>query len=164
MYGTPGERRKGVGVAGFRIVSSVQVEDGVVEVLIGGGRLRQRAALSKWIWDLDEMVQQTRACRTTTWEHNGERVSLLGGETTIGDRALILSGTPQGTVFGEVPLAEKMAGFVDWLLGGWATSIPDHAVDNYIGDAHEAGIYLQPGDRVTMHVDYLGVIDTKVIE
>lgn len=127
------------------------------------GRLRQRSLLSKWIWDLDELVRQTWARRTTTWDHNGEQVSLLGGETTIGYRTLILSGTPQGTVFSELPLAEKVAGVVDWLLGGWTSSIPEHAVDNYIGDARDARIYLQPGDRVTMHVDRLGVIDTKVI-
>ncbi len=43
-------------------------------------------------------------------------------------------------VFTELPLAEKVSGFVDWLLGGWATSIPEHAVDNYIGDARDARI------------------------
>ncbi len=48
------------------------------------------------------------------------------------------------------------------LLGGWGSSIPTHAISAYVDDARSAGAYLQPGDQVTSHVDYLGAIRNQV--
>jgi 2-keto-4-pentenoate hydratase/2-oxohepta-3-ene-1,7-dioic acid hydratase in catechol pathway len=127
------------------------------------GRLRQRGPLTEMIWDLDEIIAQTWARKSVTWDHRGESVALLEEGNVIGGRTLILSGTPQGTVFTALGWVQKVEGLIDWLLGGWRTSIASHAIDNYIHDARAARIYLQPGDTVTIHVDYLGVIVTEVV-
>jgi 2,4-didehydro-3-deoxy-L-rhamnonate hydrolase len=127
------------------------------------GQLRQRGSLSEMIWDLDELVAQTWARKDVAWDHRGEPVTLLDGRDVIAERTLILSGTPQGTVFTALEIPQKVEGLIDWLLGGWRTSIASHAIENYIRDARAARIYLQPGDTVTIHVDELGVIVTEVV-
>jgi hypothetical protein len=55
-------------------------------------------------------------------------------------------------------LFPKISGFLGWLLGAWGESIPTPAISAYIDYARSAGIYLQPGDCVVSHGDYLGVI------
>ena len=114
------------------------------------------------IWDIDELLAQTWARRSLAWEHRAQSVSLLGESELIPDRTLILSGTPHGTVFRGIATRHKISGLLAWLWGGWESSIPTHAISAYIDDARSAGIYLQPGDRVAIHVDYLGVIRNEV--
>jgi 2-keto-4-pentenoate hydratase/2-oxohepta-3-ene-1,7-dioic acid hydratase in catechol pathway len=126
-------------------------------------RLRQRSAAREMIWDIDEILAQTWARRDLSWEHRGKRVSLLGESGLVSDRILVLSGTPHGTVFRGIPTGQKLLGFLTWLLGGWEDSIPNHAISIYIDDARSAGVYLQPGDRVAIHVDNLGVIRNEVM-
>lgn len=126
------------------------------------GELRQRGALHDMIWDLPTIVDQTLHRRSLTWTHRDARVSLLDGTDHIPPRTLMLSGTPQGTVYTDVDLPRRVEGFLRWAAFGWNRSIPDHAINAYVGDARSAGIYLQPGDRVTIVVDYLGVIDTPI--
>ena len=125
-------------------------------------RLRQRSMAREMIWDIDDLLVQTWARRSLTWKHRDERVSLLGEMKFIPDRTLIMSGTPHGTVFRGITTIQKMSGFLAWLLGGWAYSIPTHAISAYIDDARSAGVYLEPGDQVAIHVDYLGVIRNAV--
>jgi 2-keto-4-pentenoate hydratase/2-oxohepta-3-ene-1,7-dioic acid hydratase in catechol pathway len=125
-------------------------------------RLRQRSMAREMIWDIDELLAQTWARRSLSWEHRAQEASLLGGSELIPDRILIMSGTPHGTVFRGVATRQKISGFLAWILGGWGSSIPTHAISAYIDDARAAGAYLQPGDQVAIHVDYLGVIRNEV--
>lgn len=97
-----------------------------------------------------------------TWEHRGEQVSLLSPEKTIPERTLILAGTPAGTVFQGVDLGTRLRGAAAWLAGGWETPLPQHVVELHVREAREAGAYLQPGDRVVIQVDRLGVIDNRI--
>jgi 2-keto-4-pentenoate hydratase/2-oxohepta-3-ene-1,7-dioic acid hydratase in catechol pathway len=73
-----------------------------------------------------------------------------------------MSGTPHGVVFHGVPTQQKVAGLFAWLMGGWGQSVPFHAIEAYIDDAKAARIYLQPGDRVVIHTDRLGVIENII--
>ena len=114
------------------------------------------------IWDIDDLLAQTWARRSLTWEHRAQQVSLLGESEMIPDRILIMSGTPHGTVFRGIATRQKVSGFLSWISGGWEDSIPTHAISAYIDDARSAGAYLQPGDQVAIHVDYLGVIRNEV--
>jgi 2-keto-4-pentenoate hydratase/2-oxohepta-3-ene-1,7-dioic acid hydratase in catechol pathway len=125
-------------------------------------RLRQRSPASAMVWDFDEIVRQTWARRDRKWEHRGSPISLPGSDGTIPTRTLILAGTPHGTVFDGIRSSQMAAGVFAWLFGGWSKPLPAHVVDAYIGDARRAGIYLQPGDRVVIHVDRLGVINNVV--
>lgn len=127
------------------------------------GGLRQRERVSAMVWDIDELVRQVRERKDLRWEHRGAEVGLLeDGRDRIEARTLILSGTPSGTVFSEVTGSQKAAGFFQWLFFGWGQSVPDHSIDNYIHDAHRAGIYLQPGDRVDLHVERMGMVRSSV--
>jgi 2,4-diketo-3-deoxy-L-fuconate hydrolase len=125
-------------------------------------RVRQRSMAREMIWDIDDLLAQTWARRSLTWEHRAEHVSLFGESEFIPDRTLIMSGTPHGTVFRGITTRQKASGFLAWLLGGWGDSIPTHAISAYIDDARSAGAYLEPGDQVAIHVDYLGVILNEV--
>jgi 2-keto-4-pentenoate hydratase/2-oxohepta-3-ene-1,7-dioic acid hydratase in catechol pathway len=125
-------------------------------------RLRQQSMASEMIWDVDELLAQTWDRRSLSWEHRGGQVSLLEESEFVPDRTLIMSGTPHGTVFRGVSTGQKLSGFLAWLMGGWGSSIPAHAISAYVDDARSAGVYLQPGDRVAIHVDRLGAIRNQV--
>ena len=125
-------------------------------------RLRQRSMAREMIWDVDEILAETWARQALRFEHRGQEVSLLGKSGNIPDRTLIMSGTPHGTVFQGIGAGQKISGILAWLLGGWGESISSHAISAYVEDARSAGIYLQPGDQVAIHVDYLGVIRNDV--
>ena len=125
--------------------------------------LRQRSMVNNMIWNVDQIIAEIWARRGATWQHRDQTVSLLGGAEFISDRVLIMSGTPHGTVFRGVGTEPKISGFFDWLLGGWDDSIATHVIEAYIDDARSDQIYLQPGDQVLIYVDYMGVIQTKVI-
>jgi 2-keto-4-pentenoate hydratase/2-oxohepta-3-ene-1,7-dioic acid hydratase in catechol pathway len=128
------------------------------------GELRQSASASEALWDFDELLAQTWARRATTWQHRGREVGLIEDGDVVPARTLVMSGTPAGTVFQGISTGQKIAGVGAWLLGGWSRSVPDHVIDAYLSDAHARGAYLQPGDRVTVHVDLMGVIDNEVTE
>jgi 2-keto-4-pentenoate hydratase/2-oxohepta-3-ene-1,7-dioic acid hydratase in catechol pathway len=125
-------------------------------------RLRQRSMASEMVWDIDRILAETWARSSLRWEHGGQEVSLLARTGLLPGRTLLMSGTPHGTVFRGVGTRQKLSGLLAWLLGGWGESIPNHAVSAYIEDARSASVYLQPGDRVAIHVDYLGVIRNEV--
>jgi 2-keto-4-pentenoate hydratase/2-oxohepta-3-ene-1,7-dioic acid hydratase in catechol pathway len=127
------------------------------------GALRQRSSAREMVWDLDEILAQTWARADQRWEHRGEQVSLFGGGGAIPARTLLLSGTPHGTVFDGLSVRHYIRGLARWLLGGWSEPVPSRVVDVYIADAKSAGAYLQPGNRVDIHVDHLGVLRNSVI-
>ena len=126
-------------------------------------RLRQRAPLDSITWKLDDLVAQTWARRDLRWDDRGNEVRLPIVDGRIPDRTLIMSGTPEGTIFRAIGTGQKMRGLGAWLVGGFGRPLPDHVIDAYIRDARDAGIYLQPGDRVAIHVERLGVIENEVI-
>jgi 2-keto-4-pentenoate hydratase/2-oxohepta-3-ene-1,7-dioic acid hydratase in catechol pathway len=127
------------------------------------GRLRQRSRVDAQIWDLDAMLAETWARRERTWEHRGAAVSLLPADGRIAMRTLLMSGTPAGTVFAGVDLGTRARGALGWLTGGWSVSLTSSVVETYIEEARAAGRYLRPGDRVTIRVDRLGVIDNTIV-
>jgi len=138
--------------------------DDIVLRLYVNGELRQRGRPADLVWDLDTIVEQAHERRSLSWDHRGETVSLFGDDTDeIPARSLILAGTPEGTIYTDIDLPRRVEGFFRWLAFGWGRSIPDHAIDAYIDDARSAGIYLQPGDRITIQVDNLGVIDNRAL-
>jgi 2-keto-4-pentenoate hydratase/2-oxohepta-3-ene-1,7-dioic acid hydratase in catechol pathway len=99
-----------------------------------------------------------------TWAHDGGVVSLLSPEATIRDRTLLMSGTPGGTVFQGVGTGTKLRGALAWAFGGWDRPLPARVVETYIDEERVAGRYLRPGDRVTIRVERLGVIENVITE
>ena len=128
------------------------------------GRLRQRERGGAMIWDSDELLRQTFARASLRWDHRGTEVSLLGDGDALDEDALLLTGTPHGTVFAGVSTAQKLRGAARWAFGGFGGSVGDGVVETYIDDARAAGIYLKPGDEVVIHVDRLGVIRNRVTD
>lgn len=128
------------------------------------GSLRQRSRANEMIWDFDEVVAHTFAWKDKRWEHRGEQVSLLGASPdAIAAHTLILSGTPHGTVFAGLRARHFLGGLGRWLTGGWSRA-PFHSVaDAYAADARSVSAYLQPGDKVDIHVERLGVLRNTII-
>jgi len=127
------------------------------------GARRQRSTVSAQIWDIDELLRETWKRRHLRWEHRGARVGLLGDGEVLRARTLILSGTPAGTIFRDIGFKHKAQGVAAWIFGGWGTPIATHVIDAYVGAPDVRALYLQPGDRVTIRVDGLGVIDNKIL-
>ena len=126
-------------------------------------RLRQQAPLAAITWKLDDLLAQTFARRDLAWDDRGTEVRLPVVDGRIPDRTLVMSGTPDGTVFRAIGTGQRLRGLGAWLFGGWSRPLPAHVIDAYIRDARDAGIYLQPGDRVAIHVERLGVIENEVV-
>jgi len=127
------------------------------------GKLRQREHARAMIWDVDELLGETFARAPLRWDHRGTQVSLLGARDSLDEDTLLVSGTPHGTVFAGVSRTQMARGLGRWLLGGWDRPIPEHVVDVYVDDARAAGIYLDPGDEVVIHVDRLGTIRNRIV-
>jgi 2-keto-4-pentenoate hydratase/2-oxohepta-3-ene-1,7-dioic acid hydratase in catechol pathway len=127
------------------------------------GEPRQRARVADAIWTLDRLLAETWARRDVTWTHRDGEVSLLSPAKTIPDRTLLMSGTPGGTVFRGVGFGTRLRGALAWVASGFDGPLPRRVVETYVRDARTAGAYLRPGDRVTIHVDRLGVVDNVVV-
>jgi 2-keto-4-pentenoate hydratase/2-oxohepta-3-ene-1,7-dioic acid hydratase in catechol pathway len=128
------------------------------------GRLRQRAPVGAALWQIDELVDEIWSRRALTWDHRGAEVRLPIENERIPDRTLVMSGTPDGTIFQAITLGQKVRGVVAWIFGGWDVAMPEHVIDAYIRDARAAGIYLRPGDRVAIHVESMGAIENEVVQ
>jgi len=125
--------------------------------------LRQRSMVNEMIWNIDQIIAEIWARRGAIWQHQDQMVSLFEEAEFISDRVLIMSGTPQGTVFRGVGAGPRISGFFTWLLGGWRDSIATHAIEVYIDNAQAAEIYLQPGDQILIYVDFMGMLHNNVI-
>ena len=123
---------------------------------------RQRSMVSAAVWNIDELIARTWDRSDVTWDHRGQHVRLIDDPRIIPERTLILSGTPAGTVFQGVGVRDKIAGLRDWLFGGWAMPLPAHVIEAYIRQASRRRAYLQPRDRVVVHVDFVGVIVNEI--
>ncbi|MBP6013793.1 MAG: fumarylacetoacetate hydrolase family protein [Alphaproteobacteria bacterium] len=127
------------------------------------GQERQRARVTEWIWDLDEILRQARAKRAVTWTYWGGTARFpFDSQGTIPARTLVLAGTPAGTVFKGVNTGDYAFGILDWLIGGWDKTIAHHVVERHIAGARAAKTYLQSGDTVTIQVGRLGRLENKV--
>lgn len=126
------------------------------------GEPRQKASMTMAIWDLDELFRQIDARKEAEWEHEGAMVRLPVENATIPARTLILAGTPDGTVFQGIPKSTMAAGLLRWLAFGWNESAVDRVIERYIAGAKKKGNFLQPGDRVSIRVERMGMIETPV--
>jgi 2,4-didehydro-3-deoxy-L-rhamnonate hydrolase len=126
------------------------------------GELRQEAAVSQAVWDFDEMLEQVWRWQDRRWRHGDGEVSLLGEQDVIGSRTMLMGGTPSGTAFQGIPRGAQLSGALSWLAGGWGRPLTAHVFDSYIDAARGERRFLQPGDRVVVHVDRLGVIDNQI--
>lgn len=128
------------------------------------GAPRQRSPASAMIWDFDALIDRAWAWQDRRWDHRGTQVSLLPDSEAIPERTLLLSGTPQGTVFAGLQAPHFLSGVAAWLLGGWSERLPSHVLSAYIEDARSSGAYLRPGNLVEIHVDRLGVLRNPIVE
>lgn len=126
------------------------------------GELRQRAPVSAAVWGFDEMLDQIWQWQDRRWRHGDATVSLLAEPDVIAARTLLMGGTPAGTAFQGVPRRAQIDGVLAWLAGGWHRPLTANVFDQYIATARQERRFLQPGDRVVVHVDFLGVIDNRV--
>lgn len=127
-------------------------------------QVRQHAAATDWIWDLEEIVRQCRLKRDVRWAYWGGEARLAIGEAgDIPARTVIMAGTPAGTVFQGVPTKDRLMGALAWLLSGCKGPPIGHVIERYIKSARAAKIYLQPGDRVDIRVDRLGCLSNHIV-
>lgn len=131
--------------------------------LYHNGGLAQQATQSDAIWNFDNLLEQIKLRSETSWEYQGEQVSLAVNEEVIDPRTAILAGTPDGTLFKGLSVKFQALGALDWMLGGWDKPLPYWIVSRYVANAKTEKTFLQPGDKVEIHVDGLGEITTSIV-
>ena len=125
-------------------------------------KLRQHANMTLAIWDIEELFKQTRDREATRWMHLDQEIKLPVNKGMLPERTMMLSGTPDGTVFSGIPKRIMATGFLNWLAGGWGTPLKQQVIEEYIDSAIKDGNYLKPGDEVVIQVDKMGVIRSKI--
>ncbi|NOT39817.1 MAG: hypothetical protein HOP13_04925 [Alphaproteobacteria bacterium] len=127
------------------------------------GMERQRAPVTEWIWDLDEILRRSRARRDTSWTYWGGMARLpFTPEGAIPPRTLIMAGTPAGTIWQGLRRKDYALGAVDCLLSAFTKPIAKCVVERYIAGARRAKTYLQSGDEISIRVDHLGSLANLV--
>lgn len=126
------------------------------------GELRQQAPMPRAVWELDEILRQAEGSKNRLWTYGEGQVALPFKNGRIPARAMILAGTPSGTVFEGIRTGHQLGGLLDWLWGGWDRPLQQWVVDRYIAEQREEGRYLKPGDTVTIRVDGLGMLENPV--
>ncbi len=128
------------------------------------GSTRQHAEMSLAIWDIEKILEETKARKSLVWTFQGRAVSLPTRDGYIPARTIVISGTPAGTIFSGPSAGDIVSGTIDWLFGGWSEPVTAHVLENYIARAHDEKLYLQPGDVVHIKANRLGIIETPVTE
>lgn len=128
------------------------------------GEQRQSGRVAEAVWDVDRLIEEVWKWQDRQWDHDGRKVSLLQRADVIPARTLVMGGTPSGTVFQGIPRRRQFAGALAWLMGGWDRPVAEHVIESYVAAAATERRYLQPGDRVSVHVDRMGVIDNPIVE
>ena len=124
---------------------------------------RQRAPATDWIWDLDEILRQTRLKKDVTWEWtNGTARLPFTPDGAIPARTLIMAGTPAGTIWQGPGRQDFAFGALDMVLSAFTKPIVKCVIERYIARARRDAFYLKPGDRVTINVDNLGALENTV--
>ncbi len=161
----------GKSAPGFLPVGDLLVVPRDLDAFVGGlilqlsvnGVERQRAPVTEWIWDLNEILNQARAKRETVWSwRQGEARLAFTEDGAIPARTVIMAGTPAGTLFQGVPGKDRQSGLVRWILSGFRGTVVKHVIDAYIARSQARKTYLQPGDQVTIRVDRLGTLSNRV--
>jgi 2-keto-4-pentenoate hydratase/2-oxohepta-3-ene-1,7-dioic acid hydratase in catechol pathway len=128
------------------------------------GTVRQSGPVTDWIWDLDEILKQSRAKRDARWAwREGTAKLTFSAEGEIPPRTLIMAGTPAGTIFHGVPGGDRLRGAVKWLLSGRKKPLLAHVIEAYITRNLAQRTYLQKGDQVVIIVDRLGVLSNRIV-
>lgn len=126
------------------------------------GELRQDAPVSRMVWGLRDILLQTEALKDRRWAFGALKVGLPNRGGRVPARAMIMSGTPSGTVFEGVRTMHKVRGFLDYLLGGWDKPMQQWVMDRYIREEQKLGRYLKAGDIVHMRVERMGEVRNPV--
>ncbi|MFC4349096.1 fumarylacetoacetate hydrolase family protein [Kordiimonas lipolytica] len=126
------------------------------------GEIRQSAPVSRMVWGLPEILRETEARKDRQWVFRGSRVGLPTRNGRVPARAMIMSGTPAGTVFEGIRTMHKVRGFLDYALGGWDRPMQQWVVDRYIREEQKLGRYLKSGDIVHVRVDRMGELRNPV--
>jgi 2-keto-4-pentenoate hydratase/2-oxohepta-3-ene-1,7-dioic acid hydratase in catechol pathway len=129
------------------------------------GDLRQRAHPAEMVWDGPTLIEKVLAAGDRTWDSDGEPTPLTAEPGIISRGTVIQSGTPEGVIYRAPDTRQRILGFMEWAgsFGTNAESIVDSALQVYVRDAHEAGVYLQPGDEIVTRAEGLGQIFTTII-
>lgn len=128
---------------------------GLILQLSVNGEERQNAPAAEWIWDFDEIRRQAEARRDVTWAWREGTARLPLDEP----RAMIMAGTPAGTVFQGIGRKDIAGGLWRWAAGGWGKPPTAHVVEQHIASARG---YLQPGDVVSIRVERMGTLSNRV--
>ncbi|MFT2706145.1 fumarylacetoacetate hydrolase family protein [Clavibacter zhangzhiyongii] len=133
--------------------------------LFVNGDLRQRALPKNMVWDANTMIEKTLASGDHTWDSDGQATPLTPDAGVIAQGTILQSGTPEGVVYRAPDTRQRILGFMEYAasFGTNADSIVDSALQVYVRDAHDAGVYLQPGDEIVTRADGLGQIHTNII-
>lgn len=131
--------------------------------LYRNGELKQAARQSEAIWDFDELLRQTKARSNATWDFEGKIVKLPVDQTLIPARTGILAGTPNGTIVQGINKSAYALGVLDFLMGGWNKPVSYWVVERHIAQEEAKKNYLQPGELVSVKVDYLGEMLTPIL-
>ncbi len=137
---------------------------GLILKLFVNDNLRQRATTDLMIWNFEKIVSEAWAKKDVEWAYKGESITLIGEESVIEARTLIMSGTPHGVIFQGIPLKTKLSGIFSWITGGWNKSVPQNVIEDYIREAEDSGLYLQPEGIVSIHVETLGTLKNIIID
>ncbi len=125
--------------------------------------LRQDTLVSRAVWDIDEILRQAWNRAEQRWVHGDEAVGLFAADGRLPARSLVLSGTPDGTLFAGISVSQKLRGLGRWLLGGWDRPLASWVIETYIADAQREGLFLRAGDTVSIRVDRMGSIETRIL-
>jgi 2-keto-4-pentenoate hydratase/2-oxohepta-3-ene-1,7-dioic acid hydratase in catechol pathway len=133
--------------------------------LFVNGDLRQRAHPVDMVWDAPTVIEKSLAIGDRTWDSDGEQIPLTPESGVISRGTVIQSGTPEGVVYRAPDTRQRFLGFMEWAgsLGTNAESVVASALDVYVRDAHEAGVYLRPGDEIVTRAEGLGQIFTTIV-
>ena len=124
---------------------------------------RQRAPVTEWIWDLDEILRQSRLKKDVTWEWtNGTARLPFAPDGAIPARTLVMAGTPAGTIWKGPGRQDFALGALDLILSAFTKPIVNCVIERYIARARRDAFYLKPGDRVTINVDNLGTLENTI--
>jgi 2-keto-4-pentenoate hydratase/2-oxohepta-3-ene-1,7-dioic acid hydratase in catechol pathway len=122
------------------------------------GDLRQHADAGDMIKDLRTIVSDTLAeAGTRTWAYQNDRIPMIG-RAAISTGTAVLTGTGDGVVFRE-PDPKLLKEIQIAKSRGEQLKV----IDRYIAEEDAKQIYLQPGDRVRHESNYLGWIDSRVV-
>ena len=125
--------------------------------------LRQLAMPKDLVWDIDRMVDESIARKEVAFPMGRNTVKLaISADGAVPQRTILLSGTTDGLVVRPPSARQIFIGVVQW-LGSLRWNTPGVIVERSISEAHANGRYLQPGDRVVIRADYLGVIKNTII-